>query len=122
MAGGIRTDLGKAGQMASELWAVARSAEVRDRIAQCRANPAACGGVAPEFAATYATCMRHNRPGYWNGYRNYLPTHFQYAWIDSLSTPIRYDDMLRGAGLACVYTAVFLGWAWLRFDRKDVTS
>ncbi|HEV7203900.1 MAG TPA: ABC transporter permease [Jatrophihabitans sp.] len=55
-------------------------------------------------------------------YRNYLPTHFQYAWIDSLSTPIRYDDMLRGAGLACVYTAIFLGWAWLRFDRKDITS
>lgn len=58
--------------MASELWAVARSAEVRDRIAQCRANPAACGGVAPEFAATYATFMRHNRPGYWNGYLTWV--------------------------------------------------
>ena len=55
-------------------------------------------------------------------YRQYLPTHFQYAWVDTLSSPIRWDDMIRGTGLALVYAAVFLGIAWLRFDRKDVTS
>jgi ABC-2 type transport system permease protein len=55
-------------------------------------------------------------------YRQYLPTHFNYAWVDTLSSPIRWDDMIRGSGLALVYAAVFLGWAWLRFDRKDVTS
>ena len=55
-------------------------------------------------------------------YRHYLPTHFQYAWVDTLSSPIRWDDMLRGTGLALAYAAVFLGYAWLRFDRKDITS
>ncbi len=55
-------------------------------------------------------------------YRHYLPTHFQYAWVDTLSAPIRWDDMIRGTGLALVYAALFLGYAWLRFDRKDVTS
>src|SRR5581483_3807083 len=55
-------------------------------------------------------------------YRQYLPTHFQYAWVDTLSSPIRWDDMLRGTGLALIYAAVFLGYAWLRFDRKDITS
>jgi ABC-2 type transport system permease protein len=55
-------------------------------------------------------------------YRHYLPTHFQYAWTDTLSTPISWDDMLRGTGLALIYAAVFLAIAWLRFDRKDVTS
>jgi ABC-2 type transport system permease protein len=55
-------------------------------------------------------------------YRKVLPTHFDYAWVDSLSTPIVWNDMYRGAGVALVYSAVFLGWAWLRFDRKDVTS
>jgi ABC-2 type transport system permease protein len=55
-------------------------------------------------------------------YRHYLPTHFQYAWVDTLSSPIRWDDMIRGTGLALVYSAVFLGYAWLRFDRKDITS
>jgi ABC-2 type transport system permease protein len=55
-------------------------------------------------------------------YRNYLPTHFNYAWVDTLSSPIRWDDMIRGTGLALVYAAAFLGYAWLRFDRKDITS
>jgi ABC-2 type transport system permease protein len=55
-------------------------------------------------------------------YRHYLPTHFQYAWVDTLSAPIRWDDMIRGTGLALVYSALFLGYAWLRFDRKDITS
>jgi ABC-2 type transport system permease protein len=55
-------------------------------------------------------------------YRKFLPTHFNYAWVDTLSAPIRWDDMLRGAGVALGYAAVFLGAAWLRFDRKDVTS
>jgi ABC-2 type transport system permease protein len=55
-------------------------------------------------------------------YRHYLPTHFQYAWTDALNSPISWDDMLRGTGLAFVYAAIFLAVAWLRFDRKDVTS
>lgn len=55
-------------------------------------------------------------------YRQYLPSHWNYAWVDTLSSPIRWDDMIRGTGLALVYAAVFLGYAWLRFDRKDVTS
>ncbi len=55
-------------------------------------------------------------------FRHYLPTHWNYSWVDTLSSPIRWDDMTRGVGLAMVYTAVFLTLAWLRFDRKDVTS
>jgi ABC-2 type transport system permease protein len=55
-------------------------------------------------------------------YRKFLPTHFSYAWVDTLSSPIRWDDMLRGTGVAFVYAAAFFGYAWLRFDRKDVTS
>ena len=55
-------------------------------------------------------------------YRHYLPTHWQYAWTDALGAPIVWNDMIRGTGLALVYSAVFLAVAWLRFDRKDVTS
>ena len=55
-------------------------------------------------------------------YRHYLPTHFQYSWTDILNSPVSWDDMLRGTGLALVYAAVFLAVAWLRFDRKDITS
>jgi ABC-2 type transport system permease protein len=55
-------------------------------------------------------------------YRQYLPTHFQYAWTEALNSSLTWDDMLRGAGVALVYAAVFLSVAWLRFDRKDITS
>lgn len=55
-------------------------------------------------------------------YRHFLPTHYNYAWVDSLSAPVRYDDMMRGAGVAFVYAAIFLGFAFLKFERKDITS
>jgi ABC-2 type transport system permease protein len=55
-------------------------------------------------------------------YRKFLPTHWNYAWLDALQTPIVWDDMLRGTGLVIAYAAVFLTIAWLRFDRKDITS
>jgi ABC-2 type transport system permease protein len=55
-------------------------------------------------------------------FRHYLPTHWNYSWVDTLSSTIRWDDMIRGTGLALVYTAVFLTITWLRFDRKDITS
>jgi ABC-2 type transport system permease protein len=55
-------------------------------------------------------------------YRHFLPTHYNYSWLDALQTPISWDDMMRGTGISLVYAAVFLAVAWLRFDRKDVTS
>jgi ABC-2 type transport system permease protein len=55
-------------------------------------------------------------------YRRYLPTHFQYSWLDALGPSVSWDDMLRGTGLALIYAAVLLAVAWLRFDRKDITS
>lgn len=54
--------------------------------------------------------------------RHLLPTEFQYAWLDAVGRDIIWDDMLRGIGLVLVYAAIFLGIAWLRFDRKDITS
>jgi ABC-2 type transport system permease protein len=55
-------------------------------------------------------------------YRVYLPTHFQYSWLDALSHTIVWDDMIRGTSLAVIYAAVFFALAWTRFARKDITS
>lgn len=55
-------------------------------------------------------------------YRRYLPTHFQYAWLDALEPRVVWDDMMRGTGITLIYAAIFLGVAWVRFDRKDITS
>lgn len=55
-------------------------------------------------------------------YRNYLPTHYQYSWLDALGTSVNWDDMIRGTGVALTYSAVFLAIAWWRFGRKDIVS
>jgi len=55
-------------------------------------------------------------------YRQFLPTHFQYSWLDSLGPSIVWDDMLRGTGLVLVYSAVFFALAWWRFQKKDILS
>ena len=55
-------------------------------------------------------------------YRHYLPTHFQYSWLDALGPNVVWDDMIRGTGLSLVYAAIFFGIAWWRFEKKDVTS
>lgn len=55
-------------------------------------------------------------------YRQFLPTHFQYSWVDALGPEVVWDDMLRGSGLALIYSAIFFAAAWLVFDRKDITS
>ncbi|MDR1999378.1 MAG: ABC transporter permease [Frankiaceae bacterium] len=55
-------------------------------------------------------------------YRVFLPTHFQYSWLDALGPSVQWNDMIRGTGAALVYSAVFLAAAWRLFDRKDIVS
>jgi ABC-2 type transport system permease protein len=55
-------------------------------------------------------------------YRQYLPTHFQYSWLDALGPGVVWDDMMRGTGVALVYAAAFFAVTWWRFPRKDIVS
>jgi ABC-2 type transport system permease protein len=55
-------------------------------------------------------------------YRRFLPTHFQYSWLDALGANVVWDDMIRGTGLVLVYSAVFFALAWWRFQEKDIVS
>jgi len=55
-------------------------------------------------------------------YRRFLPTHFQYSWLDTLGQSVVWDDMIRGTGLVLVYSAVFFALAWWRFQQKDIVS
>jgi hypothetical protein len=71
--------------MASELWAVARASRIQEAIAACRKDPAACGEIAPDFAATYATFGSRNPAGYWNGYLTWV-------LVQALATE-RYPDL-----------------------------
>jgi ABC-2 type transport system permease protein len=55
-------------------------------------------------------------------YRQFLPTRFQYSWLDALVQDVVWDDMMRGTGLVLVYSAVFFALAWWRFQEKDIVS
>ncbi|WP_370948532.1 ABC transporter permease [Amycolatopsis sp. cg5] len=56
------------------------------------------------------------------GLRDYLPTHFGYAWIDLISTDIDWTQMVNGILSAVIYGTVFFLLAARRFATKDVTS
>ena len=55
-------------------------------------------------------------------YRRFLPTHFQYSWLDALGQNVVWDDMMRGTSLVLVYSAAFFAFAWWRFQKKDILS
>lgn len=54
--------------------------------------------------------------------REFLPTHFNDAWLGLLATPVRTDDIVKGTISALCYAAVFWALAWWKFVRKDVVS
>src|SRR6478735_682237 len=54
--------------------------------------------------------------------RNWLPTHYSFAWTGALVDPIRWDDMIRGGFISLGYALLFAALAVLRFRRKDITS
>ncbi len=54
--------------------------------------------------------------------RNFLPTHYSFAWTGTLSDPIRWDDMVRGGFAGVGYALVFFSLGILKFRRKDITS
>jgi len=56
------------------------------------------------------------------GIRDWLPTHYSFAWTGALVDPIRWDDMVRGGFSAVVYATVFATVAFWRFSRKDINS
>jgi ABC-2 type transport system permease protein len=54
--------------------------------------------------------------------RNWLPTHYSFAWTGALVDPVRWDDMIRGGFASLAYAVLFTALALLRFRRKDITS
>jgi ABC-2 type transport system permease protein len=54
--------------------------------------------------------------------RDYLPSHYNDAWIGLLSTPTQTADLVRGCVSALVYAVILFALAWWRFLRKDVVS
>lgn len=56
------------------------------------------------------------------GFRDFLPTHYQYAWTDAIEPSITWSNMAHGVFSALVYACVLLAFAWRGFLRKDILS
>lgn len=56
------------------------------------------------------------------GLRNYLPTHYAFAWSDFIASDIDWENITTGAFSAVAYATVFAILAWRRFKTKDITS
>ena len=54
--------------------------------------------------------------------RDYLPTRFNSAWADLLSSPIDWAHLASGAFSGLLYATIFGLAAWWRFATKDITS
>jgi len=54
--------------------------------------------------------------------RNYLPTHYAFAWADLISSDPDWENLTKGAFSAVTFAAVFGLLAWRRFRTKDITS
>jgi ABC-2 type transport system permease protein len=54
--------------------------------------------------------------------RAVLPTRYNLAWLNVLSSPIQTDEIVKGCISAVVYSTIFLSLAWYRFARKDIVS
>ncbi|WP_199434550.1 ABC transporter permease [Qaidamihabitans albus] len=54
--------------------------------------------------------------------RDFLPTHFSFAWMDLIATDVDWTNIANGALSAILYGTVFGLLAARRFATKDITS
>ncbi|MER6159175.1 ABC transporter permease [Streptomyces sp. NPDC001868] len=55
-------------------------------------------------------------------WRHFLPTHWQYAWLDVVRPQPEYTDMIQGVSISVTYALVLFALAFRGFGRKDVVS
>ncbi|MCC9704127.1 ABC transporter permease [Streptomyces sp. MNU76] len=55
-------------------------------------------------------------------WRHFLPTHWQYAWLDVVRPQPEYTDMIQGVSISITYALILFALAFRGFGRKDVVS
>ncbi|ANW20126.1 ABC transporter permease [Streptomyces clavuligerus] len=55
-------------------------------------------------------------------WRQVLPTHWQFDWIDVLQPQAEWSGMVQGASVSLTYALVFTALAFRHFSRKDIVS
>jgi ABC-2 type transport system permease protein len=57
--------------------------------------------------------------GHW---RDFLPAHWQFAWVDAVQPRPEWSGMIQGSSLSATYALVLFALAFRGFTRKDVVS
>lgn len=55
-------------------------------------------------------------------WREVLPAHWQFAWIDALQPQLEWTGMVKGAAVSVAYALVLFALAFRNFSRKDIVS
>ncbi|MER6715816.1 MULTISPECIES: ABC transporter permease [unclassified Streptomyces] len=55
-------------------------------------------------------------------WRDFLPAHWQYAWLDAVRPQLEWTDMIQGTSLSVTYALVLFALAFRGFARKDIVS
>ncbi|CAL9459199.1 ABC transporter permease [Streptomyces sp. enrichment culture] len=55
-------------------------------------------------------------------WRDFLPAHWQYAWLDAVRPQLEWSDMIQGASISVTYALVLFALAFRGFARKDIVS
>ncbi|MFG2663850.1 ABC transporter permease [Streptomyces sp. NPDC048387] len=55
-------------------------------------------------------------------WREFLPAHWQFAWVDALQPQLEWGGMVKGAVVSVSYAVVLCALAFRGFARKDIVS
>jgi ABC-2 type transport system permease protein len=56
------------------------------------------------------------------GWREILPSHWQFAWISAMQSQITWTGMIEGAAVSVSYAIVLFALAFRRFRTRDIVS
>ncbi|MDT0269779.1 ABC transporter permease subunit [Streptomyces sp. DSM 44915] len=55
-------------------------------------------------------------------WRQLIPAHWQFSWLDALQREVEWSGMLRGGAVSVSYALVLVALAYRHFGRKDIVS
>ncbi|MFF0743021.1 ABC transporter permease [Streptomyces sp. NPDC004111] len=55
-------------------------------------------------------------------WRDFLPAHWQFAWVDALQPQLEWGGMIKGSAVSVTYALILFALAFRGFARKDIVS
>lgn len=55
-------------------------------------------------------------------WRDFLPAHWQYNWLDAVQPQLQWDGMIEGSAISVAYALVLFALSFRTFARKDIVS